>query len=155
MNKPQAASLLLAAALAVGIQAKPPTPAQATYQSMAVRDFIIDGPELAAHQARVQLAGYYIREGNVAMLYPDSQSIVMESRTSVALLLDIAPRSVREAILACDENSITSQLGCGMNIRGHATLCTITNAFGTGRNVACVVIEDGARWKSIAAPTAE
>jgi hypothetical protein len=39
------------------------------YQRMTVRDFVTDGPELVVHTARVELAGAYVKQGNIEKLY--------------------------------------------------------------------------------------
>ncbi len=150
MNNKQLTGLCLAT-MAVCAYAKAPPP-QPDYQAMTVRNFVIDGPQLAATQTRVRLTGFYVRQGRVAMLYPDAQSVIMAQSNnanppSVALLIDHASRALRESLLACDEDPAASQLGCGVNIVGHASMCTLSNAFGVAEDAPCVVAEDGVRWR--------
>ena len=62
-----------------GVQAKPAPkpdailPPPSDYQVMSVRDFVADGPALAAKNAKVSLSGSYLLQDNRGVLYPDMQ----------------------------------------------------------------------------------
>lgn len=120
------------------------------YQSMSVRNFVIDGPTLAAQHAKVRLVGSYLLSGNVGVLYADSQAVIMARyqadvgrQPSVPLLTEDASHKLREVLLSCDSNPSTGQVGCQIEIHGHATMCTLSNTFGAAHNTPCLEAEDG------------
>jgi hypothetical protein len=120
------------------------------YKAMSVREFVVDGPQLASRHGKVRLSGAYVLQGSVAMLYTDSQAIMMTrynpqagSLPTVALLTDEASHQLRDILVSCDSNPATAQIGCEIAIRGRATTCTLNNAFGATREVPCVAVEDG------------
>jgi hypothetical protein len=132
--------------------AKPGAPLQppSDYQSVSVRDFAVDGPKLAAENAKVSLTGSYILQGNRGMLYADIQAIIKtryltESGTqpSVPLLTDDASRQFRRRLLSCQTDPSASQVGCTVKIRGQATMCALSVASGATREAPCVNVEDG------------
>lgn len=127
-------------------------PVKNPYQTISVRNFVIDGPQLAAAHAKVDLVGVYILQGSLGMLYTDTQAVVMakynseiSTQPSVALLTDDASHKLREDLLSCSSNS-GAQLGCKVEIRGEATICTLTNNFGASREAPCINGEDGGYW---------
>lgn len=121
------------------------------YRSISVRDFIVDGPTLAAKGARVQLSGAYTHQGNGAVLYADWRSLMMvkygppdlPSPPSVPLLTDNASHEFREALYSCDSAATYGTPGCLIVVRGRATTCVLTNGFGAQSDSPCVAVEDG------------
>jgi hypothetical protein len=112
------------------------------YRLMTVMDFLLDGRELAANQTRVALEGTYTREGGLGVLYASRRDLMMSrgnTQFRVALLADDASRSLRQTMLECQSN-----IGCeGLTIKGHATTCSVRNAFGVTHEEACIAVEDG------------
>lgn len=119
------------------------------YQSMTVRNFVIDGPKLAARHVKVKLFGAYILQGKVGALYADTQAVMTAkysnggTQPSVALLTDDASHELRATLLFCDSNPVTAQTGCEIEIRGRATMCETSNAFGALSHAPCIDAEDG------------
>ena len=129
-------------------------PVKETYQTISVRNFVIDGPHLAATHARVDLVGVYVLQGSLGMLYTDTQAVIMakynsaiSTQPSVALLTDDASHKLREDLLSCSSNP-GAQLGCKVEIRGEATICTLSNAFGAAKEEPCINGEDGGYWSA-------
>jgi hypothetical protein len=123
-----------------------------TYQPVSVRNFVIDGPKLAADHAYVALTGFYILQGNAAFLYTDSQAVIMAryhsnvgTQPSVALDATHASHQLRSTLVSCDSNPGEGQVGCKIDIRGRADMCTATSAFGASREMPCLIAEDGKR----------
>jgi hypothetical protein len=131
---------------------KPGAPLQppSDYQSVSVRDFAVDGPKLAAENAKVSLTGSYILQGNVGMLYANMQAVIMTryhpdagTQPNVPLLTDDASRQLRQRLLSCQTDPSAAKVGCTLKIRGHAAMCPVTNAFGATHEAPCVKVEDG------------
>jgi TonB C terminal len=125
---------------------------QNNYRAISVRDFVIDGPSLAASHAKVKMNGSYILQG-VPTLYADSNAVISAkyyrggpTQPHVALLTDDASHQLREALVSCDSDPARGQTGCQIEIRGEATMCGVTNAFGATQRVPCVNVEGGGRW---------
>jgi hypothetical protein len=120
------------------------------YQSVSVRDFAVDGPKLAAENAKISLTGSYILQGNLGMLYADMQAVIMTryhpdagTQPNVPLLTDDASRHLRQRLLSCQTDLSAAQVGCTVKIRGRATMCPLTNASGATHEAPCVNVEDG------------
>ena len=142
-----------AVAEAVPESLPPPASRRPGYETVTVRNFVIDGPQLTAENARVTITGTYILMGSVATLYADTQAVLMAkyypdagTQPSVPLLTTEASHQIREVLVACDSNPSTGQLGCQVTIRGQATICALNNAFGAIRDTPCVNVNDGERW---------
>jgi hypothetical protein len=136
-----APTLVLLASAAFAQQARPPE-----YQAMTAKDFIIDGPQLAARGTRVELTGVYVPEGGVPVLFADPQAAnialyvpSMPRPPSIALLTDDASRAFREALYNCSQ----MVQGCWLHVRGRATKCGLTNNFGATHESPCIDVEDG------------
>jgi flagellar biosynthesis GTPase FlhF len=120
------------------------------YQTISVKDFVLDGQKLASNGAKVSIGGLYTRRdnrGNISYLYADRVDLMTTDRSNiykpaVRLLTDKASREFREKLLTCDSSSLY-QLSCWVTVLGHATPCSISNAFGTTREELCVEVEDG------------
>jgi hypothetical protein len=124
--------------------------AQSDYQSVSVRDFAVDGPKLAAENAKVSLTGSYILQGNLGLLYADMQAVIITryhpeagTQPNVPLLTEDASRHLRQRLLSCQTDLSAAQVGCTVKIRGRATMCPQTNAFGATHEAPCVNVEDG------------
>jgi hypothetical protein len=127
----------------------PPLP-PSDYQSVSVRDFAVDGPKLAAENAKVSLTGSYILQGNLGRLYADMQAVIMTryhpdagTQPNVPLLTDDASRRLRQRLLSCQTDPSAAKVGCTVKIRGQATMCPLTNALGATHEAPCVNVEDG------------
>lgn len=117
------------------------------YQPMSVRDFIIDGPQLVAENAHVQLTGAYTRLGNVAVLFENGQAVAVAkfvpnvpTPPSIPLLTDAASHRFRELLYNCDASM---RYACLVEVRGQATTCTMTNGFGAAHDAPCIAVDDG------------
>jgi len=127
---------------------------QHDYRAISVRNFLIDGPRLAAAHAKVKLVGSYVLQGSVGMLYIDSQAVAMArygpqsgAQLHVALMANDGSHRLREYLLSCSSSPGTGLVvDCPVEIRGQATICTLSNAFGATQEVPCVDAEDGGRW---------
>ena len=139
-----------------GVQAKPAPkpdailPPPSDYQVMSVRDFVADGPALAAKNAKVSLSGSYLLQDNHGVLYPDMQSIVMARyhpeagpQPGVSLLTSDASAQLRRRLLSCQTDPSAAQVGCTIKIRGRAGMCPLTDASGATHEAPCVKVEDG------------
>jgi hypothetical protein len=120
---------------------------QLGYQTVTVDGFALDGKVLAAKSAKIALSGFYFREGNLDLLYADKRAGIMARErmsqpSNVALLIDDASREFRRHLLTCQSNPATKFQGCPFTILGHATICTLTSAFGVTREQPCVAVED-------------
>ena len=129
------------------------SPSQSGYKAITVKNFVIDAPSLAETKSRVDIVGFYIMQGSVGMLYANMQDVIMTryhpdagTQPSVALRTDKASHQLREALVSCDSNPSSAQIGCQIEVRGHADSCTLTNMFGATRVVPCLVVEEGNYW---------
>jgi len=125
-------------------------PPPSDYQAMSVRDFVADGPALAAKNAKVSLSGSYLLQENRGVLYPDMQSIVMARyhpeagpQPNISLLTSAASGQLRRRLLSCQTDPSAAQVGCTIKIRGRAGMCPLTDAPGATREAPCVKVEDG------------
>lgn len=124
------------------------------YQLLSINDFLLDGRELASRQAKVALQGTYAREGNIDVLYASVQDMAMSqhggsnTQPRVPILTDDASRPLRQIMLQCQSTGAYFQkLGCAFAVKGRATTCSVSNAFGVTRQEPCVAAEDS--WASI------
>jgi hypothetical protein len=127
-----------------------PLPPPSEYQAVSVRDFVADGSQLAAKQAKVSLTGSYLLQDNHAVLYTDMQAIVMAKyhpelgpQANVPLLTSDASGQLRRRLLSCQTDPSASQVGCTIKIRGHAGMCPVTDASGATHEAPCLNVEDG------------
>ncbi|MDB6043087.1 MAG: hypothetical protein JWM63_1638 [Gammaproteobacteria bacterium] len=129
-----------------GAPPQPPT----DYQSVSVGGFAVDGAKLAAENAKVSLTGSYILQGHLGLLYADMQAVIMTryhpeaaTQPNVPLLTDDASRHLRQRLLSCQTDLSAAQVGCTIKVRGRATMCPLTDAFGATHEAPCVKVEDG------------
>jgi hypothetical protein len=116
------------------------------YRHITVRDFIIDGPQLAARHEPVALTGAYITRGNLAVMYASGGDISMalfgpaelaQRIQPVTLLTDEASHEARAAMFDCQ-----NMTGCNMSLEGRVTTCEMTNGFGAEHSEPCLQVED-------------
>jgi hypothetical protein len=117
---------------------------------LSVQEFLADGAELAAANAKVSITGGYILQDNRDLLYPDVQAIIRKKYSSNAPNQPTVQLSTREAsaqfrrrVLACQTDPSASQVGCTVKLRGRAALCTVPTEAGNSREVPCINVEDG------------
>jgi hypothetical protein len=125
-------------------------PPPSDYQAVSVRDFVADGPALAAKNAKVSLSGSYLLQDNRGVLYTDMQSIVMTKyhpeagpQPNVSLLTSDASPQLRRRLLSCQTDPSAAQVGCTIKIRGRAGMCPLSDASGATHEAPCVKVEDG------------
>jgi hypothetical protein len=116
------------------------------YQVVTFNDFQLDGKELAARNAKISIAGGYIKVGDMEYLISSPVAAIMVARTgntndAIAILTDNASRIVRQYFLNC-RNVPGIQLGCPINLLGNATMCERTNLVGT-QTIPCILVRDG------------
>lgn len=117
------------------------------YRLITVEAFVLDGRELAGISAKVALRGFYVREGDLDVLYPNRQALLMArynhlNQINALLLTQEASRALRQHLLMCQSNAATAQTGCPIEIKGQVTKCTVTNAFGREKETPCVAVSD-------------
>lgn len=118
------------------------------FKQLSVEDFILDGEDLANDQTNVSLSGAYISSDGLNYLFVSSQAIVYQLNSTtqqphILLLTEHASRPFRQKLLNCAKNPNFPQLGCAVQVQGNATMCVVTNQFGTERNEPCVNVTDG------------
>lgn len=112
---------------------------------VSVRDFVIDGPSLAARHAHIKLTGTYHTDQGIDTLYADDQAMILASNAgmnepSVRLLTENASRNARAAIYQCQQNPYA---GCKVTIVGVVGYCALTNTFGATRKTPCLDVHEG------------
>lgn len=117
------------------------------YKRINFEDFKLDGKQLAAAEAKIAMTGFYLKVGESEYLFPSPLSIATMRETlnldaGIGLLTDDAPRNIRKFFLDCQNNPAAAQLGCPLNILGHASICTRTNMFGSAE-LPCLIVDDG------------
>jgi hypothetical protein len=127
-----------------------PLPPPNDYQAMSVRDFVADGPTLAARNAKITLSGSYLLQDKRDVLYTDMQSIVMTKyhpelgpQPNVSLVTSDASAQLRRRLLSCQTDPSAAQVGCTIKIRGRAAMCPLSDASGATHEAPCVKVEDG------------
>jgi len=135
------------------------SPHTITYQSVSVRDFAIDGRQLSAKHARVEVSGFYIKRGDVPTLYATYEDLVSAVYSSgdpavIPLMIDSASHEMRSDLFDCDSDPMMSRTGCRITARGRVGECVASNVFGAPREVPCLEVADGSRYRP-PQPTAE
>jgi hypothetical protein len=119
------------------------------YSPISVRDFVLDGKELAARSAKLSLIGAYLPVGNLEMLFGTDLDAIQfangqdQNSPTVHLLTENASRDFRSQLLACRSNPATAYVGCPVRILGQATICELSNSFGARRSLPCIAIDGG------------
>ena len=117
------------------------------YKRITVQDFILDGKELAAADAKVSIKGTYAKWGENEMLFPSAAAVYTAKQSlstdgGIGVLSDEATRTVRKYLLECVTNGAAAQFGCPLTVFGRATMCTWTR-LGSSKDVPCLIIVDG------------
>ena len=140
---------LMAAAVQQRADAQQSADAALGYSRIAVRDFILDGRELASRSAKVSLVGVYLPAGNLHLLFSNNVDAVqfangpVQNIQLVHLLTTNASHSFRSQVLACRSNPSAEYVGCAVRILGIATMCALTGPLGARQEVPCVSVEEG------------
>lgn len=119
------------------------------YSPVMVRDFVLDGKELASRSAKVSLSGVYMPVDNLEVLFSTRVDAIQfanghaQSMPIVHLLTANATRSFRSELLNCRTNPAAAQIGCVVRLLGVATTCVLTNSFGRREEVPCLSVDDG------------
>lgn len=114
---------------------------RAGYRAMTVKDFVLDGEDLAAAGATVALRGAYTKPHAVPYLFVGS----FDNPVKVTLLLDAATRETRGRLLNCQEHPLGygGLNGCAsITLFGHATICEIALAQGLKKEEPCLDVLD-------------
>lgn len=119
------------------------------YSRIGVRDFILDGNDLASRSAKVSLVGVYMPTGNLDLLFSTNVDAIQFANGDIPnipvvhLLTANASRAFRSQLLNCRSNPATAYVGCPVRILGTATTCVLTAPLGGRREVPCVSVEEG------------
>jgi len=87
----------------------------------SVKDLILDGKQLAARNAKVQITGIYRKIGEgAADIYDSRGDAYADTENKIPVLTDDAQRELRKYLM---NDSCQSQLGCEVEVGGHMTMC--------------------------------
>jgi TPR repeat protein len=117
------------------------------YKRITVEDFILDGKELAAANAKVSVKGAYAKWGENEMIFPSGTAVYtakesLSMDTGIGVLTDDATRNVRKYILDCVTTGAAAQFGCPMTVFARASMCTRTR-LGSSKDLPCLIVLDG------------
>jgi hypothetical protein len=120
---------------------------QLGYNPTSINDFKLDGRELTSSQAKIAIAGVYVKRGQVELLFPSTIAALISHETgaddtAIAIVTDDAARAIRQYLLNCVGNYSTSISGCALTVMGHASVCTRTTLLGAN-DEPCVIVEHG------------
>lgn len=119
------------------------------YSRITVREFILDGQELAGRTGKVSLVGVYLPAGNLDLLFSTNVDAIQFANGPVQhipvvhLLTTNASRTFRSQLLTCRSNPSAEYIGCPVRVLGTATMCVLTAPLGGRREVPCVSVEEG------------
>lgn len=118
------------------------------YQSVTVRDLLIDGPTLAAKHAHIVVTGVYAKEGVAGMLFQDEITFFEVNQgqlgidRGIPLLTEHASHGIREQMINCVSKYPGSY--CHLSLRGTMRLCYERNVFGAEQDgIPCLDVKDG------------
>jgi hypothetical protein len=151
--RPPAATPLPAVAAASAAPSRSISPTrdardESGYTFVSSEDFLLDGKQLARTGGKLALQGFYVRMGATERLFPSQMAAAFATQggtsvsLGVALLTDDAPRELRAYFLKCGSLPGSSQLGCAVRVRGHATMCERTTLVGS-EALPCLAVEGG------------
>jgi hypothetical protein len=87
----------------------------------SVKDLILDGKQLAAQNAKIQVTGVYRKFGEgVADLYYSRGDAYADTDNKIPVLTDDAQRELRKYLM---NDLCQSQVGCEVEVGGHMTMC--------------------------------
>jgi hypothetical protein len=84
----------------------------------SVTDLVLDGKQLAAAHAKMQVTGVYKKVGDAEKLFESSLDADQGTDKSIPILTEDAQRSLREDLL-----SYRCTIGCQISVGGHMQLC--------------------------------
>ena len=119
------------------------------YSPITFEDFVLDGKELAAREAKRSLTGVYLPVGNLELLFGTNIDAIQFSQgynqnsPSVHLLTENASRDFRRQLLACRSNPAAASVGCRVHVLGRATMCVLSGPLGNRLDVPCVSVDEG------------
>lgn len=119
------------------------------YSPITVRDFVLDGRDLATQQAKRSLSGVYLSASNLELLFGTDGDAVQFSRglnrnsPMVPLLTEGSSRVFRSQLLDCRSKPAAATVGCRIHVLGTVTFCAISGPLGERRDVPCVAVDDG------------
>jgi hypothetical protein len=113
-------------------------------RSISFRDFLLDYRDLEKQHAIVTFGGTYARVGAEDLLFADSQEYIRFANGEVGtpyigLAIADADRGMRATLLDCRSNSVTSQLGCAVWVKGSAAGCVN----GIEQEIPCINVSTG------------
>lgn len=128
---------------------------QRGYQPITFDDFKLDGKELAANNTKLIMHGFYLKLGESEYLFPSILAVAsiretLNTDVGIGLLTDDAQRDIRKYFLDCQNNLVRAQIGCPINVLGHATMCTRTSLLSGSTDLPCLAVEDG--WTPTSMP---
>lgn len=124
-----------------------------TANAISVKDFVLEGKQLAEEHAKVSISGSYLAQGRAENMYDNYTAVIealqypsMGRQPIVPLLTDKAIYPVRRRLLECQSSPSESQVGCQVVLRGIVMMCTETNDFGVSSEAPCLNVWDGDMW---------
>jgi hypothetical protein len=91
-----------------------PTDILGDYRFITIQDFKLDGKDLAAHHAKVQLQGFYKKFDDLEVLLPSGLAVAAAreygSNSGVPLLTDDAARGIRKLFLEWGQSDASTRL---------------------------------------------
>ncbi len=118
------------------------------YKRTTFDDFKLDGKQLAATQSKIAITGLYLKLGEAEYLFPSVLAVAgmretLNADVGIGLLTDDAQRNTRKYFLDCQNNPAAAQIGCRINVLGHATMCSRTSLLLGTTELPCLAVEDG------------
>jgi hypothetical protein len=116
------------------------------YRRISVKDFALDGKDLAREESKISIQGVYKPIGELDLLFQQGTLLTGGAKieNGVPLLTENAPRKLREYLYNCKTNAVAqgTLFGCPITVLGRATLCQRT-LFGVPTTVApCIDVDD-------------
>jgi len=105
-----------------------PTPANSADAYQLISDFndvLLDGKVLAAKNAKIQISGYYKKNGDAERLYASLVDAYQDSDKFIPVVTDNAQRSLREHLLTQCTGVMP---GCQIAVGGHMQMCHYLSA---------------------------
>jgi hypothetical protein len=120
------------------------------YRPITFEAFALDGKILADGRAKISIKGAYLPDGILEWLFATQVDAIQAKTTAdgrnisrIPLLTENATRDFRQLLLRCRSTPGSDQMGCPTVITGHVSICSITGALGSNRNVPCIIVENG------------
>jgi hypothetical protein len=115
----------------------------AIYKPTSFGDFLLDARRLATAQERVQIFGWYVKMGELELLFPNKLGpFFAEQRMSldysIILITGEALRATRKYMLEC-RNPMAPMIACPIRVLASASMCTMRV---TGVERPCLIVED-------------